>query len=466
VALLLIAAAVGGFYFWHGKSDSSTINSIAVLPFVNATNDTNNEYLSDGLTESLIGTLSQFPNLKVMARSTVFRYKGKEDDPQAIGKTLQVSAVLVGRITQRNDQLGVQADLVNTSDGTEIWGSHYDRKLADVTQVQSDITRDLSAKLRGQSVGDQPPQVGRAGTNNAEAYRLYLEGRQLWYARSTEGLKKSIDLFKQAIAADPNYALAYAGLADTYNVGPSYDIGISSAQAALLSDEAARKALQLDNSIPEAHASLAMSMAIAYKWKDAEAEFKRAIELNPNYATAHYFYAFACLGPLKRIDESLAEFQKALTLDPLSPIVNVNYAVVLMYAHRYPESEAQFKKALDIDPNFPPAHYKLSQLYATQGRFKEAVSEILKSMDVRPNVTGDAKGYQKAVLSLPGTDRNAAISIAFAASGDRERAFEYLQRAYAEGNDELLLEIRYPALDPFRSDPRYRDLMKRLGLPE
>src|SRR5258708_185588 len=239
-ALVMVAAAVG-LYVRRGKSDNSKVDSIAVLPFVNATNDANNEYLSDGLTESLIGTLSQLPNLKVMARSTVFRYKGKEDDPQKIGETLQVSAVLLGRITQRSDQVGVQADLVNTTDGTEIWGAHYDRKLADITQVQGEITRDISSRLRVQVSGDQQQHVGRAGTTNPEAYRLYLEGRQLWYMRSTEGLKKSLDLFQQAIAAYPNYALAYAGLADTYNVGPGYDIRVTSQQAQQLADDTSRK---------------------------------------------------------------------------------------------------------------------------------------------------------------------------------------------------------------------------------
>ncbi len=468
VAAVVIVAAALGAYLWHGKADTSKVDSIAVLPFVNATNDANNEYLSDGLTESLIGTLSQLPNLKVMARSTVFRYKGKEDDPQKIGETLQVSAVLLGRITQHNDQVAVQADLVNTADGTEIWGSHYDRKLSDITQVQGDITRDISSRLRVQVNPAQQKEAGRAGTSNAEAYRLYLEGRQLWYGRTTEGLKKSIGLFQQAIAADPSYALAYAGLADTYNVGPSYDIGITSAQGAELALQASEKAVSLDSSLPEAHASHAMALAISRKWTDADAEFRRAIELNPNYATAHYFYGFSCLAPEKRIDESLTEFQTALSLDPLSSIVGTNYAVVLMYAHRYPESLAQFQKVLDREPNFFPAEYKLSQLYATMGRFADAVKELRKVPMADPSIstTQDAAGYERLTQSLTGTDWAAATAIAYAAGGDRDKAFQYLEKAFVDQNDELLLAIRYPALDPFRSDPRYKDLMRRLGLPE
>ena len=228
----MIVAAIGAAVYWmRGGSGAKKIDSLAVLPFVNATADASNEYLSDGLTESLISTLSQVPDLKVMARSTVFRFKGKEDDPQKIGQQLQVNAVLIGRITQHGDEVGVQADLVNASDGSELWGSHYERKPADITQLQSDIARDISKRLRIQLSGEQQQRLGSAGTTNPEAYRLYLEGRQLWYGRSTEGLKKSIDLFQQAIAADPNYALAYAGLADTYNVIPSYRAGITSRQA-------------------------------------------------------------------------------------------------------------------------------------------------------------------------------------------------------------------------------------------
>ncbi len=204
-----------------------------MLPFVNATSDANSEYLSDGLTESLIGALSEVPDLKVMARSTVFRFKGKDDDPQKIGQQLQVSAVLVGRITKRGDDVGVQTDLVNTSDGSELWGAHYERKATDITQLQGDIARDISKRLRGQLSGEKQQRLGSAGTTNSEAYRLYLEGRQLWYGRTPEGLKKSIDLFQQAIAADPNYALAYAGLGDTYNVIPSYGAGITSRQAGI-----------------------------------------------------------------------------------------------------------------------------------------------------------------------------------------------------------------------------------------
>jgi len=464
-AVLIIAAAIGA-YFFRQKSGANKISSVAVLPFVNSTADPNNEYLSDGLTESLISSLSQLPNLKVLARSTVFRFKGKEDDPQKIGKELQVDALLMGRIMQHGDHVAVEADLVSTDAGSEIWGSHYDREAADITQVQNDITRDVSNKLRIQVSGDAQQHAGRAGTNNPEAYRLYLEGRQLWHGRTPEGLKKSIDLFQQAIAADPNYALAYAGLADTYNIGPSYDIGITSKQGQLLAEEAARKAVALDSSLAEAHTALALALVNGRNWDGADSEFRRAIELNPTYSTAHYFYAMN-LATRERMDDALAQYQSALSLDPLSSIVTVNYALLLMEMHRYPESLAQFQKVIERDPSFQPAHYKLSQLYATMGRFPDAVKEAEKSMGDEPVPAGtDAKAYIECMKLIRGTDRSSAIAVAAALAGDRNMAFAYLNQAYSDGNDELYFAIRYPAMDSLRSDPRFTDLLHRLGLAQ
>jgi TolB-like protein/tetratricopeptide (TPR) repeat protein len=465
VAVLLIAIAAAGIWYWRAKSAAPRITSIAVLPFVNATADPNNEYLSDGLTESLIGTLSQLPNIKVMARSTVFRFKGKEDDPRQIGETLKVGTVLMGRITQHGDELGVDADLVSTADGTEIWGSHYTRKLADVTLVQSDITRDISNSLRIHLTGNEQQRLGSAGTTNPEAYRLYLEGRQLWYGRSPGGIRKSIDVFQQAIAADPGYALAYAGLADTYNIAPSY-IPISSNQAKLLADEAARKAVELDNNSPEAHAALAIALANDRKWNEAEAEFRRTLALNPNNAAAHYFYAITLLAPQNRNDEALEQYRIAVSLDPLSSIVNTNYALMLLQARRYSESLAQFQKVLARDPNFRPAHYKLSMLYANQGRFADAVNEIRHIIPKPTAVSPDAKGYLELAKEMDDSDRSAAVAVAAALAGDRDQAFQYLEKAYSDGDTELLFVIRYPALDALRSDPRFKDMMRRLGLPE
>ena len=466
IAIALIVAAAAATYFLRSKSQAGRIDSIAVLPFVNATNDPRNEYLSDGLTEGLISNLSQLPNLKVMARSTVFRYKGKEDDPQKIGQALQVDALLVGRVIQHEDHVAVEADLVRTVDGSELWGEHYDRELADITRVQGDITRDISTKLRIQLNGTEQQRVEKAGTSNPEAYRLYLEGRQLWYGRSSDGLKKSIDLFQQAIAADPNYALAYAGLADTYNVAAGYETGIGSRQASQLADDATRKALELDPSLPEAHAARGMALTTEYRWSEAETEFRRAIELNPNNATAHYFYAVSFLVPENRIDQALEEYRTALSLDPLSTIIGANYAMALMVARRYPEALAELQKVLDRDPSSRPGTYKRSQLYAAMGRFGEAIRDVQATPPAHLQLSPDAKGYCAAAGNMTGSVRTSALALAYSIAGDRDRAFQYLGKAYADGDNELLLVIRYPAFDPLRSDPRFKDLMKRLGLPE
>jgi eukaryotic-like serine/threonine-protein kinase len=464
---VVIAAVAGSIYFWRERAGARKITSIAVLPFVNATSEPNNEYLSDGLTESLISTLSQLPNFKVMARSTVFRFKNKEDDPQQIGKSLQVSAVLTGRIAQHGDELDVDADLVNTADGTELWGSHYSRKLADITQVQSDITHDISSRLRVRMSADAEQRIGNAGTTNAEAYRLYLEGRQQWYGRTPEGLKKSIELFRQAIAADPDYSLAYTGLADTYFVAASYGIGMTFPQARVLSDEASQKALELDDSSSEAHTARANALSMGRRWSEAEPEYQRAIELNPNNANAHYFYAVGLLVAQKRIDQALGEYKKALALDPLSPIINMNHAVTLTMARRFSEAEAEFKKVITSNPSFTPPHHYLSELYAMTGRFSDAVSETQKVMPLG-SYSADAQGYNQAIMEMSrkiGGDPS-AVAFSYVLLHDYDKAFQYFEQAYATEDGDLVLSLRYPACDVIRSDPRYADLMRRLNLPE
>lgn len=478
LAVLLVVGVLAGFFYFQSKSHTggSQIQSVAVLPFANDTGDAKNEYLSDGLTESLIGTLSQLPNLKVMARSTVFRYKGKEDDPQKIAQTLQVGALLMGRVTQNGDRYRVTADLVNASDGSELWGASYERKASDITQVQSEITRDVSRKLNLNVAQSEKGSFGDAGTTNAEAYRLYLEARQLWHSRTPDGLKKSIDLFEQAISADPNYAMAYAGLANSYNVAPSYGIGLSSREGNVKADAAARKAIELDANLSEGHAALAYALAAAHQWSQAETEFRRAIELNPNDATAHYFYAGGYLNPTKHPDQALKEIQTALSLDPLSAIINVNYGALLLVARKYPEALDQMNKTLESNPSFVPLFYKRSQVFATLGRFPEAVRDIqtldamTKGHRSNPKLeTLDAKGYAQAILDVfipTDADTPGALAVAYCLAGEKDRAFENLQKAYDTRSDELFFVIRYPAFDSIRSDPRYAEFMRRLNLPE
>jgi serine/threonine protein kinase/TolB-like protein/Tfp pilus assembly protein PilF len=472
-ALVLLALAAAGFYFLRGPghAPSQQVTSIAVLPFVNATSDANNEYLSDGLTESLIGTLSQLPDVKVMARSTVFKFKGKEDDPQQIGKALNVNRLLMGRVTQHGDSVAVQADLVNAEDGSEVWGSHYERKMADVTQVQSDITRDVAKKLQIHMTGDAQEKLGSAGTTNPDAYRLYLEAQSQLYGRTHAGILKSVELFRQAVAADPNYSLAWAGLSTSYQVAAGYGQLIPPREALPMAEAASKKAVELDDSSSEAHVARGNTLSSVWKWKEAGAEFRRAIELNPNSANAHYFYAFNYLTPNNQLEQSLAEFRLALSLDPLASIVRTNYALTLMDAHKYPEARAEFNQILEREPDFQPAYFYLGQMLATQGNWSEAIADLLRSgpaaLTPLPGhpFSPDAQGFVNLFVAVGRDILPANTAGAYALAGDRDQAFHYLDSAYEQRDDELLAVIRFPAFDSLKSDPRWAALLHKIGLP-
>jgi TolB-like protein len=465
-----LALVIGGYYFVRGRAPSQKITSIAVLPFVNATSDPNNEYLSDGLTESLIGTLSQLPDVKVMARSTVFRFKNSEDDPQKIGKNLNVASVLLGRVTQHGDTVAVQADLVNTADGSEVWGAHYERKMADVTQVQSDITRDVAKKLQGNTPSNASAKMGSAGTTNPDAYRLYLEAQQQLYGRTQSGIVKSVELFRQAVAADPNYAQAWAGLANSYVVASGYGRLIPPTQSLPLADQASQKAVELDDTSSDAHVARANALGTAWKWSAADLEFRRAIELNPNNANAHYFYAFNDLMPTNHLEEALDQFRLALALDPLAPIVRTNYALTLMDAHKYPEAQEQFDQILQRDPGFGPALFYLSQMQATQGQWADAVSTLRKGAP--PNAflgrswSLDAKGYAEFMDAISNGSLPADAAVAYSLAGNRDKAFDNLEKAYADRDDEITAVIRFPAFDHLKSDPRWPALLQKLNVPQ
>jgi TolB-like protein/predicted Ser/Thr protein kinase len=470
-AVLVVAAAVAGF-LWRGSS-AKKIGSMAVLPFVNATSDANNEFLGDGLAEQLISTLSQLPDMRVMARSTVFRFKGKDDDPAKVGQLLKVDAVLTGRITKRGDNLNIATDLVNTADGTEIWGAQYTRKPTDISSLQDEITRDVAARLRSKLTGEQQKQIARGTTANSEAYQLYLKGRYLFNKRGADNLYKSIELFKQAIDADPAYALAYAGLADTYSVIPSW-ANTDSREANVQALSAARKALELDPQLAEAHSAMAGALIGAFHWPEAEKEYQRALELAPNNAQFHYFHAFLYLLAMGQTDAALGEIRSALLLDPLSPIINANYGYTLYVAHRYEESLQQFRKTLELDPNFPATNRKFAYLCAATGKWAEAVKQhraYLASTGVATPASPTAKGYAQLIKdsltleSKGGRTQGIWWAIAFAAEGDREGTIGWLQKAAANLDSEFGYEIRNPLFDFVRSDPRYVELMRGVGLP-
>ncbi len=463
-------------------NDDRPIDSLAILPLVNAGDDPEMEFLSDGITESIMNQLARLPRLRVMSRNSVFRYKGKEIDAREVGRTLGVQGVLTGRVISRGDALSVSVELIKTQDDTHLWGERYDRKLADLLAVQEEIAGDVVEQLRLRlSVSDQR-RLGRRHTDNVEAYQLYLKGRYYWNKRTDEGLKKSIGLFQQAIDKDPTYALAYAGLADTYlNLGgwgqlPPHD-AYPKAKAA------AARALEIDDTLAAAHNSLAM-VSKEYDWDVACAErlYRRAIELDPNYAVAHMWYA-ECLAALHRHSEAIAEFQRALELDPLSLIINAALGRHgYFFARRYDEAIEQLRKTIEMDPHFWVAHHFLGGVYAVAGPLEEAIASFTRAKSLEPNPEAIAcLGYaygrfgrrseaMQALEELTDLAKKQYVSpvpfvLLYVGLGQKDEAFAWLEEAF-EQRSQWLSEINAdPAFDPLRSDPRFADLLRRIGFP-
>ena len=478
-AAVFIALIAVSFLYFSRKSN--TIQSLAVLPFAKASGNSDVEYLSDGITESLINSLSQLPNFSVKARSTVFHYKGKDISPQQVGSELSVQAVLNGRVVQRGEQLTLSLELVNARTGDQIWGEQYNRKTTDLTSLQSEIARDVSNKIRTKLSGAEKQRVTKSYTANSEAYQLYLKGRFYWNKRTVDDLNRAIPNFQQAIDKDPNYALAYSGLADSYallavfGVVPPKDL-MPQARAA------ATKSLALDDSLAEAHASLGEIMAY-YDWdfSGAEREFRRAIDLNPNYATAHQWLAEE-ISVLRGHEEALAEIRRALELDPLSLIINRVYGDTLLNARRYDEAIAQYRKTIEMDPNFPTTHNGLGHAYEAKGMYDQAVAEYLAFAG--PNVSpaerlarqeAYTRSGWKAFLQIgvsnllerskKGYVRSFTIASFYARLGQKDEAFAWLEKAYQDRDYQMTeLNVR-PELDSLRSDPRFAELVKRVGLP-
>jgi TolB-like protein len=344
-ALLIVIGAAGVGLYLRGRIAEPAIESIAVLPFVNESNDPNTEYLSDGITESIISNLSQLPQLKIMARATVFRFKGKEIDPQTVGQKLNVRAVLTGRLLQQGDSLVIRTELVDVADGSQLWGTEYNRKLSDVLALQQDMSREISERLRLQLTSEEHKRLTARDTTNAEAYQYYLRGRYFWNKRTADGLRKAIEQFQQAIDRDPNYALGYVGLADSQlllqpDASRSEDENYAKAKAY------AERALQIDDSLAEAHTSLAGINSLTWKWKDAERNFQRAIDLNPNYPTAHHWRG-VFLQDLGRFDEALTSLKRAQELDPLSRVIGFARALVHLGKYDVTACIEQAKKTID-----------------------------------------------------------------------------------------------------------------------
>jgi serine/threonine-protein kinase len=458
-----------------------TIDSLAILPLINAGDDPDTEYLSDGITESIINNLSQLPKLRVMARSSVFRYKGKEPDPQIVGQQLGVRGLLTGRVLQRGDLLIIKAELVDAEDGTHLWGEQYSRKLSDIFTIQEEISREISDKLRLKLSGAEKKQLTKRYTENTEAYQRYLKGRFYWNKRTLEGLEKGIEYFQKAIDSDPGYALAYAGLADSYNILVSYS-ALAPHDAFPKAKAAATRALEIDGKLAEAHTSLAfVKFGYDWDWSGAERAFKQAIRLNPGYPYAHNFYA-VLLAALGRFDDALVHIRNAQELDPLSLPINTNLGWLLYLTRRYGEAIEQYLKTIDLDEGFSLAHRRLAQTYEQTLRYSDADAEYQKALAL----SGDdielitARGHFYAVVGETNKAREILnqletlakdryvpsylVARIYLGLGDIDRVFELLYRALDERYGYLAyLEVE-PMFDPIRTDPRYEELVVRVGL--
>ena len=487
VALVLVIAIIAVAAFYLGSSSRAPINSVAVLPFSNASGDPNTEYLSDGITEGIIDRLSGLPNVKVISRTSAFRYKQREIEPQKVAKELGVEALVTGRVVQRGDDLSVSAELVDAREDKQLWGEQYSRKLADIASVQQEIASAISGNLGLRLTSEEKTRLAKSSATNPEAYQLYLRGR--YHTNQTTGaeLTKGIEYFKQAIEKDPGYALAYAGMADAYSALGGGWAYLPPSDSFPKAKAAAMKALELDDTLAEAHAALAYAVFFAdWDWPSTEREFKRAIELNPNSALSHARYA-VCLITRLRFNESIAEAQRAQELDPLSPDIVSELGIIYFVGRQYDEAIAQFQKALDLNPNIPVVRATLGMAFAMKRMYPQALAEY----DKIPNedkVTAAGNQFVAGTLgwiyAVSGR-RTDALKIAqefrelsthayvdfywsavvYAGLGDKDEAFRLLEKSYQEHS----AGIPYLAVDPFwygmHSDPRYADLLRRMGLP-
>jgi serine/threonine protein kinase/tetratricopeptide (TPR) repeat protein len=484
VAAVLILAGLGyGAYRWFSPGSGSSIDSLAVLPFTNVTADPNTEYLSDGITESLISSLSQLPNLTVRPRSSVFRYKSKDVDPQKAASELQVAAVVTGRVTQHGDSLLISAELTDTRRNRSLWSEQYDRKLSDALTVQKEIAGEIAAHLREKLTGEQKTQLVKGGTSDPAAYELYLKGRYYWDKRTPDSLAKAKEYFEQSIEKDPNYAQAYVGLAEYYGVLPDYTY-TPARDAHPKANAAAKRALEIDDDQAEAHALLARSYDDAWDWAAAEKEFQRALEVNPNLARTYVLYAIH-LENLGKINEALENLRHAIVLDPLNLNGLANLAEAYIYAGQYSQSIEQSKKVLEIDPAFSNAYALLAFVYFDDGKYELWFDNWEKAATLNNDSEGLAlvkavrqeyskSGYRSAVRRYAELEEEqskrhyidpARIAVNYAAIGEKDKAFALLEKAYAEKSGWLAYLKVDPSFAPLRSDPCYADLLHRMGLP-
>ncbi|HWQ33841.1 MAG TPA: protein kinase [Blastocatellia bacterium] len=458
------------------------INSLAVLPFITTGSDSSAGYLSDGLTESIINNLSRLPRLRVMARSTVFRYQGRMADPLAVGRELNVRAVLTGRVMLVEDRIIVRTELVDADDGAQLWSGQYSHPLADVFVIEEEISRGISEQLRLRLTGEEKKRVVRRYTDNSDAYQAYLKGRFYWNQRTPQSLKKAIEAFEQAIAFDPNYALAFAGLADAYSVLGIYS-AVSPRMAMARAKAMALRAIEIDESLAEAHTALAGAHVwFEWDWEAAEREFKRAIELNPASAFARHWYASVYLTATEQFDEALHQELQARELEPLSLVINTHLGWICYHARRTDEAVAYYRQALELEANFVPAHFYLGLALAQQEQFDEALAELRLALELsgRGAMIIGGLGYVCAragrrdealtlLAELHSASSQKYIAPFYPAMihlglDDPDQTFAWLDKSYEERFCWLVWLRTEPMYDGLRADPRFADLVRRVGL--
>jgi len=480
--VLAVVVLAGGFfgYRYFNPPGTDQINSIAVLPFENRGGNADSEYLSDGLAESLIYRLSQLPDLKVSPTSSVFRYKGKETDPQVVAKELGVDSVMTGRITERGENLTISVNLVDTRNGKSLWGEQYERKLSELLTTQREIVAEIVSKLQLKLSGESEQKLAKKYTNNDEAYQLYLRGQYHLARRSKDDLLKAIDFYEQAIKLDPNFALAYVGMSYAYSSGSgndflpfSYEEGISRAK------NAAVRATEIDSNLAEAHSAMGTALRFEWKWPEAEVALKKALEIDPNNASAHYFYGLY-LQSVGRVGDAVREIKTAVDLEPMSLIMQANLAGAYLFNRQSELGLDQAKKTFDLDPNFISGRFWLVYAYCVNKKYAEAI-ELVESGpqdEVSQRLLSRFSGYAyaksgrrseaEAVLAKYSSDSaydGAYAAMIYGALGEKDKAFADLEKGLARKKDVSRTKVD-PLFDDLRDDPRFAELLKRMGLPE
>jgi serine/threonine protein kinase/Tfp pilus assembly protein PilF len=484
--ILLLAAiatsglALGLYVYANRDRQLPAIDSLAVLPFQNVSGDPNTEYLSDGISEALINSLTELHQLRVIARTTTFRYKGRDIDPLQIGRDLKVRSVLTGSVRQSGENLAIQVDLVDAETGTELWGTNYERKASDLLSIKQAIAREVTDTLRLRLSGDEQKQLTRRDTTNGESFQFYLKGRYYWNKRTPDSLTKAIEEFHEAIDRDPSFALGYVGLADAY-VSQEHYSGLGSRETLPKAREALDNALAIDNSLAEAHTTSAAIYQREWRWAESEAEFKQAISLNPNYPTAHHFYAYYFYVK-RQFNDAAREISRAHELDPLSPVISENLAMVELLQGNLDSAIEQGQKTITLDPKFADAHYVLAFAYLKRGRAQDATAEFQKAVELS-NRAGTYLGNLGYCYALAGR-RAEALAIAkeleekfsrdeasglfiaavYAGLGDKDKAFTWLNKDFQQRSGQLPTVTWRPLFESLHSDARYTELVRSMGL--